>query len=62
MKVLAVFLAGAPASDPPLAMFPLLDLELARRQAATYVETFCSGKAVDLREIEVPDPPATLPS
>jgi hypothetical protein len=62
MKVLAVFLAGAPASDPPLAMFPLLDPELARRQAASYVETFCSGKSVDLREIEVPDPAATLPS
>lgn len=58
MKVIAVFLGGAPASDPPLAMFPAQDLEDARRQAATYVEKFCAGKPVDIREIDVPAPPA----
>jgi hypothetical protein len=62
MKVLAVFLAGAPASDPRLAMFPVLDREAARRRAATYVENFCSGKAVDLREIDVAAPTVTPPS
>jgi hypothetical protein len=63
MKVLAVFLVGAPASDPPLAMFSAVDSEAARREAAAYVEKFCRGKAVDLREIDVPAPPTgTAPS
>ena len=57
MKVIAVFLVGAPASDPPLAMFPAVDPDAARRQADAYVEKFCRGKAVDLREIDVPAPP-----
>jgi hypothetical protein len=56
MKVLAVFLVGAPASDPPLARFPAVDSDAARREATAYIEKLCRGKAVDLREIDVPAP------